>query len=51
MATLQVRPSTLAMYASHLMVHIKPLIGHRPLPSLRRSDIAAFVAQLCDRTG
>ena len=49
MATLQVRPSTRAMYASHLKVHIRPLLGHRPLSSLRRSDIAAFVAQLCDR--
>lgn len=47
-ATLQVRPSTRAMYDNHLRVHIGPLLGHRPLSALRRSDVAAFVAVLVD---
>lgn len=49
MKTLQVRPSTRAGYDNHLRVHIGPLLGSRPLSSLRRSDIAAFVAALVDR--
>ena len=49
MRTLQVRPSTWAGYDNHLRVHIGPLLGGRPLSSLRRSDVAAFVAALVDR--
>ena len=49
MTTLQVRPSTRYGYGNALRVHIGPLLGRRPLSSLRRSDIAAFVAALVDK--
>jgi hypothetical protein len=34
------------MYTSHVRNHIVPMLGRRPMRSLRRSDIAAFVADL-----
>lgn len=49
LATLQVRDSTRANYVSYLRNHIVPALGRRPLSSLRRSDIAAFVAGLVDK--
>jgi len=49
MTTLQVRPSTRYGYGNALRVHIGPLLGSRALSSLRRSDIAAFVAALVDK--
>ena len=48
MRTLQVGPSTRAGYDNALRVHIGPLLGGRPLSSLRRSDVAALVAALVD---
>ena len=49
LTTLQVRPSTRANYVSYLRNHILPALGRRPLSSLRRSHIAAFVAGLVDK--
>ena len=49
LTTLQVRPSTRANYVSYLRNHILPALGRRPLSSLRRSHIAAFVADLVDK--
>src|SRR5436305_13341580 len=34
---------------SNLRNHIEPPLGHRPLSSRRRSDIAAFVAALANK--
>ncbi len=49
LTTLQVRPSTRANYVSYLRNHILPALGRRPMSSLRRSHIAAFVAGLVDK--
>jgi integrase len=49
LTTLQVRPSTRANYVSYLGNHILPALGRRPLSSLRRSHVAAFVAALVDK--
>ncbi|MDT7539905.1 MAG: hypothetical protein QOI82_3490 [Actinomycetota bacterium] len=49
LSTLQVRPSTRANYVSYLRNHVVPALGHRPLSSLRRSDIAAFVVVLVEK--
>jgi len=49
LATLQVRPSTRSNYLSYLRNHVLPALGRRPLSTLRRSDIAAFVATLVDK--
>ena len=46
LAAQQCRPSTLAMYSSHVRNHIVPMLGRRPLVALRRSDISAFVVDL-----
>ena len=49
LATLQVRPSTRANYVSYLHNHVVPALGSRPLSTLRRSDVAAFVVVLVDK--
>jgi integrase len=49
LATLQVRPSTRSNYESYLRNHIIPALGRRPLSSLRRSDVAAFVVVLVEK--
>jgi hypothetical protein len=46
LAAQQCRPSTLAMYDSHVRNHLVPMLGRRPMGSLRRSDISAFVVDL-----
>lgn len=46
LATQQCRPSTLAMYDSHVRNHIVPMLGRPPMAALRRSDISAFVVEL-----
>jgi Phage integrase, N-terminal SAM-like domain len=46
LATQQCRPSTLAMYDSHVRNHIMPMLGRHPMAALRRSDISAFVVEL-----
>jgi integrase len=46
LAAQQCRPSTLAMYDSHVRNHIVPMLGRRPMGSLRRTDISAFVVDL-----
>ena len=46
LAAQQCRPSTLAMYDSHVRNHIVPMLGRRPMATLRRSDISAFVVAL-----
>ena len=48
-AAQQCRPTTIAMYNSHIKNHIVPALGRRPMSSLRRSDISAFVASLTDK--
>lgn len=40
------RACTLVMYESHVRNHIVPILGRRPMGSLRRSDISAFVVVL-----
>jgi integrase len=46
LAAQQCRPSTLAMYDSHVRNHIVPMLGRRPMAGLRRTDISAFVVDL-----
>jgi integrase len=48
-AAQQCRPTTLAMYKSHLKNHILPALGRRPMSTIRRSDISAFVATLSEK--
>jgi integrase len=48
-AAQQCRPTTIQMYSSHIKNHILPALGRRPMSSLRRSDISAFVAALTDK--
>lgn len=45
-AAQQCRPTTIQMYSSHIRNHILPALGRRPMASLRRTDISAFVAGL-----
>jgi len=49
LAAQQCRPSTLEMYSCHVRNHILPLLGRRPMASLRRSDISAFIVQLTQK--
>jgi integrase len=46
MAAQQCRPSTLAMYDSHVRNHVVPMLGGRPMDALRRTDISTFVVDL-----
>jgi integrase len=46
LSTLQVRPQTRYSYEHYLTKHVVPALGTRPLASLRRSDIQAFVVAL-----
>lgn len=48
-ATLQVRPSTRANYLHYVRKYILPAMGRRPVSSLRRSDVAAFVATMAGK--
>lgn len=45
------RPSTRRRYERALAQHIYPALGHRPLRSLRYSDIAAFQTSMSRRFG
>lgn len=49
LAAQQCRHSTLEMYSCHVRNHILPLLGRRPMGSLRRSDISAFIVQLTQK--
>lgn len=40
------KPSTLATYRCHVERHITPALGHIPLATLSRNDIAGFVSDL-----
>jgi integrase len=44
LATVDVRPSTRRLYATHGRLYLKPLLGDRPIGSLRRSDVSEFLA-------
>jgi hypothetical protein len=46
LSTLQVRPQTRYSYEHYFTKHVVPALGTRPLASLRRSDIQAFVVAL-----
>lgn len=49
-----IRPSTAALYRSHIATHIVPALGHIPLSALQPRHVEAFVAALADmpsRTG
>lgn len=46
LATRTVQPSTYASYEINLRLHVLPLLGERPLSSLRRSDIQKLVRDL-----
>ena len=48
-AGVEPRPSTLVMYEAHVRHHIVPVLDRRPMGSLRRSDISAFVVVLTQR--
>ena len=45
-AGLQVAPSTRDLYTAHVGRYIVPMLGGRPLNTLRRSDVIAFLATL-----
>ena len=45
-AQVHLRPNSASTYASHVANHVVPLLGDRPLGSLRRPDCTAFVAAL-----
>lgn len=50
----KVRPSTNALYRSHVETHIAPALGHIPLTSLQPRHVEAFVTDLgikASRTG
>ena len=44
-----IRPTTRALYASHLRRHVIPAFGRRQLGALRRSDCRSFVSALSTR--
>jgi integrase len=45
-AQVHLRPNSASLYASHVANHVIPLLGDRPLGSLRRPDCTAFVAAI-----
>jgi integrase len=42
------RPLSVELYGSHLRTHILPRLGGRPVRSLTRADINAFVTAICE---
>ena len=42
----QLRPTSRATYEAHFRQHIDPVFGHRPIGSLRRNEVQAWVNRL-----
>lgn len=45
----KLRPSTLALYRSHIETHIAPILGHLPITTLQPRHVEAFVSSLATR--